>query len=56
MILYFLIYSKITKLFIKEKLLKSNILLDKIIILIHKILLFWENIKIAIKRAQKKMK
>ncbi len=50
MILYFLIYGKTTRLSIEEELLKSIILLDRIVTLIHKLLLFKESARIIIKR------
>ncbi len=49
MISYFLIYNKITRLSIEGEALSRIILLDKIIILLHKVLIFRENTKIAIR-------
>ena len=56
MILYFLIYEKTARLLIKEKVLSRSILLDRVIILIYKLSLFRESTRIAIKRAQEKMR
>ncbi len=53
---YFLIYSRIARLPIKGKVLSKNTLLDRGITLIHKLLLFRESVRIAIKRTQKKMR
>ncbi len=47
---YFLIYSRIARLPIKGKVLSKNTLLDRGITLIHKLLLFRESVRIAIKR------
>ncbi len=53
---YFLIYRRTVRLHIKGKVLSKSTLLDRVIILIHKLLLFKESARIAIKRAQKKMR
>ena len=53
---YFLMYSRIARLLIEEGVLSKNTLLDRVITLIHKLLLFKESARIAIKRAQKKMR
>ncbi len=49
-------YNRIARLLVKEEMLSRNILLDRVIILIHKLLLFRENVKIAIKKTQEKIK
>ncbi len=51
MIPYFLIYGRIAKLPIKGEVLSKSILLDRVITLVHKLLLFRKNARIAIKRA-----
>ena len=56
MILYFLIYGRIARLPIEEEMLNKSILLDRVIILIYKLPLFRESVRIAIKRAQEKIK
>ncbi len=56
MISYFLIYSRTIRLLIEEESLKLNTLLNRMVILIHKLLLFRESAKIAIKRIQKKIR
>ncbi len=56
MISYFLIYSRIAKLLIKKKVLSRSILLDRVITLVHKLPLFRESARIAIKKAQDKMR
>src|SRR6266542_1486733 len=53
---YFLIYNRTARLPIKGEVLSKSTLLDKAIILIHKLPLFRESARIAIKRAQEKMK
>ncbi len=50
MILYYLIFRKNLKLLIKEITLLEITILDKMIILVHKIFLFRKNIKIAINK------
>ncbi len=56
MIPYFLIYGKIARLPIKGEVLSKSILLNRVIILVHKLSIFRENARIAIKRAQEKMR
>ena len=56
MIPYFLMYDRIVRLLIEEKALSKSILLDRVITLIHKLSLFRKNVRIAIKKAQKKMR
>ncbi len=56
MTLYFLMYGRIAKLSIKREVLKKNILLNRVVILIYKLLLFKENARIAIKKTQKKIR
>src|SRR6266542_188623 len=53
---YFLMYGRIARLPIKGEILSRNILLDRVIILVHKLPIFRESAKTAIKRAQEKMK
>ena len=50
-ILYFLIYGRIARLLIKGNVFSKNTLLNKVIILIHKLLIFRESVQIVIKRA-----
>ena len=50
MILYFLIYDRTTRLPIEKELLKLNILLNKVVILIHRLSLFRESARIIIKK------
>ncbi len=49
-------YGKTAKLPIEREVLSKNILLDRVITLIYKLLLFRESAKIAIKRVQEKIK
>jgi len=49
-------YGRIAKLSIKREVLKKNILLNRVVILIYKLLLFKENARIAIKKTQKKIR
>jgi len=49
-------YKRIVRLPIEREVFNKSILLDKIIILVYKLLLFKKNAKIAIKRAQEKMR
>ncbi len=44
-------YNKIARLPIKGKMLNKSILLDRVITLVYKLLLFRESARIAIKRA-----
>jgi len=53
---YFLIYDRIARLPIEEKMLSRNTLLNRVIILIHKLPIFRENARIVIKRAQEKIR
>ena len=53
---YFLIYDRTARLPIEEKVLNKSMLLDRVITLIYKLPLFRENAKIAIKKAQKKIR
>ncbi len=54
MISYFLIYDRIVRLPIKEEVLNKSILLDRVITLIYKVLIFRESAKITIRKIQKK--
>ncbi len=56
MTLYFLMYGKTARLPIEEEVFSKSILLDKVITLVHKLPLFRENTRIAIKRVQEKMR
>ena len=49
--LYFLMYGKIARLPIKGEVLSRSTLLDRVITLIHKLLIFRESARIVIKRA-----
>ncbi len=49
-------YSRTAKLSIKGKILSKRMLLDRIITLIHKLPLFRESAKMAIKRVQEKIR
>ena len=51
MIPYFLIYRRIVRLPIEGKVLNKYILLDRVITLVYKLLLFRVSARIAIKRA-----
>ena len=53
---YFLMYGRIARLPLNGKVLSRNILLDRVITMIHKLPIFRESVKIAIKRAQEKMR
>ena len=53
---YFLIYGRIVRLPIEGKVCSRSTLLDRVIILVHKLLLFRESARIAIKRVQEKMR
>ncbi len=48
---YFLIYDRTARLPIEGKVLSKSILLDRVITLVHKLLLFRESARIAIKKA-----
>src|SRR6266540_3704770 len=56
MIPYFLIYGRIVRLPIKGEVCSRSTLLDRVITLVHKLLLFRESVKIAIKRVQEKIR
>jgi len=56
MTLYFLIYGKIARLLIEREIFNKNTLLNKVITLIYKLLLFRENARIVIKKVQKKIR
>ncbi len=53
---YFLIYGRTARLPLEEEELSKNTLLDRVIMIVHKLPIFRESIRIAIKRAQEKMK
>jgi len=53
---YFLMYERTARLPIEGEVLSRNTLLDRIITLVHKLPIFRESVKIAIKRAQEKMR
>ncbi len=53
---YFLMYRRTARLPIKGEILSKSILLDRVITLVHKLPIFRENARIAIKRAQEKMR
>ncbi len=48
---YFLIYGRTARLSIEGEVLSKSIMLDRIITLIHKLLLFRKSTKVAIKKA-----
>ena len=56
MISYFLMYDRTARLPIKGEVLSRDTLLDRVITLVYKLPIFRENARIAIKRAQKKMR
>ena len=56
MTLYFLMYGRTVRLLIKRKVLSKNTLLDRVITLVHKLLLFRKSIRIAIKRTWEKIR
>ncbi len=56
MILYFLIYGQIVRLPIEGKVFSKSILLDRVITLVYKLPIFRESIRMAIKKAQEKMR
>src|SRR6266498_5657614 len=56
MTLYFLMYGRTARLPLDEEILSRNTLLDRVIIMVHKLSIFRESARIAIKRAQKKMR
>ncbi len=53
---YFLMYGRTAKLPLEEEVLSKNTLLDRVITMIHKLPIFRESARIAIKRAQEKMR
>ncbi len=53
---YFLIYGRTARLLIEGEVLSRSILLDRVIILVHKLPIFRESARIAIKRVQEKMR
>ncbi len=53
---YFLIYSRMVRLSIEGEVLSKDTLLDRVITLVHKLPIFRESAKMAIKRAQEKMR
>ena len=50
MISYFLMYKRIARLPIEKKVFSKSILLNRVVTLIHKLLLFRESARISIKR------
>ncbi len=53
---YFLMYGKTARLLIKGEVFSKDTLLDRVITLVHKLPIFKESARIAIKRAQEKMR
>ncbi len=53
---YFLMYGRTARLPLEEEELSRNTLLDRVITMVHKLLIFKESARIAIKRAQEKMR
>src|SRR6266542_1085616 len=53
---YFLIYRRTARLPLEGEVLSRNTLLDRVITMIHKLPIFRESARIAIKRAQEKMR
>ncbi len=53
---YFLMYGRTTRLPLEEEVLSRTTLLDRVITMVHKLPIFRESARIAIKRAQEKMK
>jgi len=53
---YFLMYGRTARLLLEGEVLSRNTLLDRVIMMIHKLLIFRKSARIAIKRAQEKMK
>src|SRR6266498_712370 len=53
---YFLMYGRTARLPLKGEALSRNTLLDRVIMMIHKLSIFRESARIAIKRAQEKMR
>ncbi len=52
----FLMYGRIARLPLEEEVFSRNTLLDRVITMVHKLPIFRESAKIAIKRAQEKMR
>src|SRR6266498_2806827 len=53
---YFLMYGRTVRLPLEEEVLSRTTLLDRVITMVHKLPIFRESAKVAIKRAQEKMK
>src|SRR6266498_3668206 len=53
---YFLMYGRTARLPIEGEVLSRSTLLDRVITLVYKLPIFRESVRIAIKRAQKKMR
>ena len=53
---YFLMYDQTARLSIEGEVLSRNTLLNRVITLVHKLSIFRKSAKIAIKRAQEKMR
>ena len=53
---YFLMYGRTARLPLEGEVLSRNTLLDRVITMIHKLPIFRESAKVAIKRAQEKMR
>ncbi len=53
---YFLMYGRTARLLLEGEVLSRNTLLDRVITMIHKLPIFRESAKVAIKRAQEKMR
>src|SRR6266498_1990681 len=53
---YFLIYGRTARLAIEGEVLSKNTLLDRVIMMVHKLPIFRESARIAIKRAQEKIR
>jgi len=53
---YFLMYGRTARLPIEKEVLSRDTLLDRVITLVHKLPIFRESVKIAIKKAQEKMR
>src|SRR6266508_6643806 len=53
---YFLMYGRTARLPLKGEILSRNTLLDRVIMMIHKLPIFRESARLAIKKAQEKMR
>ncbi len=53
---FFLMYRRTARLPLKREVLSRSTLLDRVITIVHKLPIFRESAKIAIKRAQEKMR